>query len=112
MDRVPVYTALPEAAPLFAALGEPTRVRLLLQLSSRGPQSIARLSTRCAQSRQAVTKHLRVLERAGLVRGQRRGREHLWELDPRRLDDARAYIEVISRQWDAALERLRAFVEE
>jgi DNA-binding transcriptional ArsR family regulator len=99
------------AAPVFAALGDPTRLRLLARLGESGPQSIARLSTRSAVTRQAITKHLEVLARAGLVRGERRGRERIWELVPARLADARHYLDGISRQWDAALGRLADFVE-
>ena len=101
-----------DAAPLFAALGDPTRLALLARLSSGGPGSIARLSEHAEVSRQAVTKHLHVLADAGLVRGSRRGREHVWALEPRRLSDAREHLDRIGAQWDAALERLRDLVEE
>jgi DNA-binding transcriptional ArsR family regulator len=100
------------AAPLFAALGDETRLQLLLRLSSSGPESIAQLSATAAVSRQAITKHLKVLSEAGLVRGRRRGREHIWQLQPKRLADARDYLDRISRQWDDALGRLEAFVED
>ena len=100
-----------DAAPLFAALGDETRLRLLSQLSTAGPQSISRLCTRSPVTRQAVTKHLEVLSEAGLVRSVRQGRERIWELTPKRLEDAHAYLERISRQWDDALERLKSFVE-
>jgi DNA-binding transcriptional ArsR family regulator len=100
-----------DAAPLFAALGDPTRLRLVARLSARGPGSIAQLSENASVSRQAVTKHLESLSSAGLVRSAWRGRERIWELEPRRLDDAHAYLEEISRQWDGALARLKAFVE-
>src|SRR5918994_448898 len=89
-----------DAAPLFAALGDATRLRLLLRLSASGPESIARLSEKSVVSRQAITKHLEVLAKAGLVRGSRRGRERIWQLEPARLSDARDYLEGISRQWD------------
>ncbi len=101
-----------DAAPLFAALGDPTRLSLVARLSSGGPESIARLSERADVSRQAVTKHLHVLSDAGLVRGFRRGRQHIWELQPRRLVDAHDYLDRIDAQWDAALARLKAFVED
>ena len=101
-----------DAAPLFAALGDPTRLSLVARLSSGGPESIARLSESADVSRQAVTKHLRVLSDAGLVRGFRRGRQHIWELQPCRLVDAHDYLDRIDAQWDAALARLKAFVEE
>ena len=100
-----------DAAPLFAALGDETRLRLLIRLSSGGPGSITQLSAKSAVTRQAITKHLRVLADAGLVRSSRRGRERVWDLEPKRLDDAHAYLERISKQWDDALGRLREFVE-
>jgi DNA-binding transcriptional ArsR family regulator len=99
-----------DAAPLFAALGDETRLRLIVRLSSSGPGSITQLSAKSAVSRQA--KHLRVLSDAGLVRSTRRGREQVWDLEPRRLNDAHEYLDGISKQWDEALERLRKFVEE
>jgi DNA-binding transcriptional ArsR family regulator len=102
---------LKDAAPLFAALGDGTRLKLLVRLSSGGPLSIARLCTRSPVSRQAVTKHLEVLARAGLVHSFRRGRERIWELTPTRLADAHHVLDGISRQWDDALGRLRKFVE-
>ena len=104
-------TGVRDAAPLFSALGDETRLRLLVRLSSGGPGSIARLSARSQVSRQAITKHLEVLSQAGLVRSSRRGRERIWELEPRRLADAHAYLDRISQEWDDALNRLKAFVE-
>jgi DNA-binding transcriptional ArsR family regulator len=100
-----------DAAPLFAALGDETRLRLLLRLCSGGPGSIAKLSQKSQISRQAVTKHLDVLSRAGLVRSSRRGRERIWTLEPARFSDAHGYLERISAEWDAALLRLKQFVE-
>jgi DNA-binding transcriptional ArsR family regulator len=99
------------SAPVFAALGDPTRLRVVDRLSAGGPASIAVLTTGSGVTRQAVAKHLRVLEDAGLVRGSRQGRESVWELETQRLADARRYLDVVSGQWDAALDRLRAFVE-
>jgi DNA-binding transcriptional ArsR family regulator len=104
--------AVRDAAPLFAALGDETRLRLIQRLSSRGPGSITQLSAKSDVSRQAISKHLQVLADAGLVRGTRRGRERVWDLEPKRLADAHHYLDRISKQWDAALDRLRAFVEE
>ncbi len=101
-----------DAAPLFAALGDPTRLGLVARLSAGGPESIAGLSESVDVSRQAVTKHLHVLADAGVVRGFRRGRQHIWELEPDRLADARDYLARIDAQWDAALERLEAFLED
>ncbi len=100
-----------EAAPLFAALGDETRLRLLARLADRGPGSITDLCSGARVSRQSITKHLVVLEHAGLVRSRREGRERVCELAPGRLQEAHGYLDVISRQWDSALERLRFFVE-
>jgi DNA-binding transcriptional ArsR family regulator len=105
-------SALAGAAPVFAALGDRTRLALVARLCEGGPWSIARLTAGTAVSRQAVTKHLHVLAGAGLVRGARRGRERVWELEPERLADARRTLDEISRRWDDTLGRLRAFVEE
>jgi DNA-binding transcriptional ArsR family regulator len=101
-----------DAAPLFAALGDATRLQLLMRLSASGPESIAQMSDKSAVTRQAISKHLRVLEEAGFVAGERRGREHIWRLRPQRLRDVHAQLDRLGRQWDDALERLRAFVEE
>jgi DNA-binding transcriptional ArsR family regulator len=101
-----------DAAPLFAALGDETRLALLVRLSRGGPDSISGLSEHAQVSRQAITKHLTVLHDAGLVRGARRGREHIWELAPARLIAARRYLDQISQLWDDALDRLKAFVED
>jgi DNA-binding transcriptional ArsR family regulator len=103
--------ALKGSAPVFAALGDETRLRLVSRLCSGGPASIARLTAGSAVTRQAITKHLQVLAGAGLVRSSRRGRERLWELRPRQLLQARESLEAISKQWDEALGRLKAFVE-
>ena len=100
------------SAQLFAALGDETRLRLVARLSREGPMSITRLAEGSTVTRQAITKHLRAMERACLARSTRHGRERVWELDPRRLADARRYLDVISRQWDDALGRLRTLVEE
>lgn len=104
--------ALSEAAPLFAALGDPTRLGVVARLSIDGPLSITHLSDGAKVSRQAISKHLRVLSDAGLVRDRRHGRERIWELEPGRLDAVHDYLDRISSQWDAAIGRLKAFVEE
>jgi DNA-binding transcriptional ArsR family regulator len=104
--------ALKGSAPVFAALGDETRLAIVARLSSGGPRSISELTEGSAVTRQAVTKHLHVLAGAGLVRSLRRGRERIWELDSRRLRDTQRYLGEISKQWDAALESLREFVEE
>ena len=97
-------------AALFAALGDENRLRLLSRLSA-GPDSISGLTEGSGITRQGVTKHLAVLARAGLVRGRRRGKESLWQLEKKRLEEARHSLEMISRQWDVALGKLRDFVE-
>lgn len=102
---------LRDAAPLFAALGDATRLGLLVSLCASGPASLTRLSDRFEISRQAVTKHLEVLSEAGLVNSSREGRERIWAIEPKRLDEAHAYLDRISKQWDDALSRLQAFVE-
>ena len=113
MSRSPSAAAakLQDAAPLFAALGDPTRLRLVSRLCAGGPLSISALADGADVTRQAVTKHLNTLAAAGLARPQRRGRELIWELEPRRLEMARRYLDRISESWDAALGRLAAFVE-
>jgi DNA-binding transcriptional ArsR family regulator len=102
---------LREAAPLFAALGDETRLRLVTRLCAEGPLSIARLSEGSPITRQAITRHLESLAGAGLVRGTRQGREHVWEAEPKRLEKARRCLEQISAQWDEALLRLKDLVE-
>ncbi len=96
------------AAPLFAALGDPTRLELIARLSRDGPQSISDLTEDATISRQAVTKHLEILEEAGLTRSRREGRERIFALRPQRLAVAHRYLDQIGRQWDAALDRLQA----
>jgi DNA-binding transcriptional ArsR family regulator len=103
---------LDAAAPVFAALGDATRLSLLDRLSTDGALSITRLTVGSHMTRQAITKHLHVLAGAGLVRGVRWGRERRWELEPDRLAEARRSLDRIARQWDEALGRLKRFVEE
>jgi DNA-binding transcriptional ArsR family regulator len=101
-----------DSAPLFAALGDETRLRLVSSLCKHGPMSIARLTDGADVTRQAITKHLRVMEDAGLVYETRHGRESVWELEVRRLERARRCLDVISQQWDDVLCRLKKIVEE
>ena len=98
-------------AVVFAALGDPTRLALVTRLCDEGPSSIARLTEGGVVTRQAVSKHLRILERAGIVSTVRVGRETEWRLEQRLLAEARRQLDRISAQWDGALERLRAHVE-
>jgi DNA-binding transcriptional ArsR family regulator len=110
--------AVPESAAsrrahavLFAALGDDTRLRLLAALAAGTPRSIATLTLATPLTRQAVTKHLRVLEAAGMVRRARSGRESLFEFDPRPVSELQEYLSRLSAQWDQALTRLKLLVE-
>jgi DNA-binding transcriptional ArsR family regulator len=98
-------------APIFAALGDATRLALVEKLSSGQPCSIAQLTEGTQLTRQAVTKHLKVLEGVRIVRSVRTGRESLFQLDPEPIRLVRDYADVVSQQWDQALMRLKAFVE-
>ena len=102
---------LEQTVPVFAALGDETRLRLVVRLSTGGPMSIARLTQDASVTRQAVTKHLQVLADAGLAHSSRLGRESVWELDLEKLEAARRCIESLSAQWDEALGRLKKLVE-
>ena len=99
------------AAVIFAALGDETRLDLVVRLCAGGPMSITRLAAGTKVTRQAVTKHLTVLAGAGLAHGTRSGRDHVWEIDSSRLEDARRWLDHIEGQWDEALRRLRAALE-
>ncbi|HVE86161.1 MAG TPA: metalloregulator ArsR/SmtB family transcription factor [Myxococcales bacterium] len=110
--REPAASSVTTAAPVFAALGDETRLALVARLCTGGPASISQLTTGADVTRQAITKHLQVLADAGLVRDAKRGRERIWELEPERLHAAGAWLEQISARWDEALERLRKLVEE
>ncbi len=103
--------ALKTRARVFAALGDATRLSVLGRLARGEPQSITRLTDGTRLTRQAVTKHLRVLEGAGVVRSVRVGRESRFMLEPQPIDAARAFLDVVSRRWDDALARLKTFVE-
>ncbi len=97
---------------VFAALGDETRLSLVGKLSKGTPQSISELAKGSPLTRQAITKHLRVLEGARLVGSVRVGRESLFELRPEPLKEIQSYLERVSEQWDHALARLKSFVEE
>jgi len=94
------------SAPIFAALGDETRLRIVARLCAGGPQSIAHLTSGLEVTRQAVAKHLQVLAVAGLARSVRRGRESRWALEPARLEEARRHLDRISDQWNRRLESL------
>jgi DNA-binding transcriptional ArsR family regulator len=102
---------LRKSAPVFAALGDETRLRLIAVLCTGGALSIAQLTAGTAITRQAVTKHLHVLADAGLVHDVRQGRERLWEFEPTRLEEARRSLDAIAQQWDQALLRLKSMLE-
>jgi DNA-binding transcriptional ArsR family regulator len=106
-----VKTGIRHHASVFAALGDETRLAVLARLARGQAQSITRLTEGTRLTRQAVTKHLRVLQGAGVVRSIRVGRETQFALEPKPIDDARVYLDGVARQWDDALARLKAFVE-
>src|SRR5258708_588492 len=97
--------ALRRSAPIFAALGDATRLHLVSRLSSEGPLSITQLTEGAEVTRQAVTKHLGVLAAAGVVHDFRQGRERVWELKTQQLEQARRALDSVSKRWDQALER-------
>src|ERR1700688_2637420 len=98
-------------APVFAALGDETRLRLVAKLCGGEPHSISQLTRGSRLTRQAITKHLRVLERAEIVRGVHKGRESLFELNPEPIEEMKKYLEQVSAHWDRKLARLKLFVE-
>ena len=101
-----------ESAPLFAALGDRTRLELIARLSAHGPQSITGLTRGLTLSRQAITKHLRVLDEVGLVRSAAVGRENRWTATPQRLDLARRYLDLVAARWDDKLQALARHLAE
>jgi DNA-binding transcriptional ArsR family regulator len=107
-----VGASLRRGAPVFAALGDETRLRIIAKLSAGGPLSIAQITEGESVTRQAITKHLAVLADAGLVRDVRAGRERRWELELAPLDTARMCLDLVAERWDQRLERLKALVEE
>jgi DNA-binding transcriptional ArsR family regulator len=104
--------ALKARASVFAALGDETRLSVLAKLTNGQAQSISRLTAGTSLTRQAMTKHLRVLEGAGVVRSTRVGRESRFAFEPKSIEEVRAYLDHVSRQWDDALARLKVLVEE
>jgi DNA-binding transcriptional ArsR family regulator len=99
------------AAPLFDALGDPNRLRIIIRLCDLGPSSTSQVTSVIPVTRQAATKHLQLLESAGLVTSNRRGRERVWTVQTEPLARASDYLTQLSRRWDAAADRLQAFVE-
>ncbi len=108
MSRAPE----PAVAEVFFALGDDTRLSVVQRLGRDGAQSATALSDGARVTRQAIVKHLQVLEGAGLVHHRKRGREVLYAINPRRLDDARVFLDSISASWDRAIDRLRQIVEQ
>src|ERR1700674_3351357 len=98
-------------APVFAALGDEMRLALVAKLCEGQPRSISQLTEGSRLTRQAITKHLRVLENVEIVRSVRSGRESLFQFAPEPIDELRKYLDVVSQQWDQALSRLKSFVE-
>ena len=111
-DRNSRSDTLKTRASVFAALGDETRLSVLTKLCDGVPQSISRLTAGTKLSRQAVTKHLRVLANAGVVRNTRVGRESLFELELQPIEEVRDYLDHVSKQWDDALARLKSHVEQ
>jgi len=109
-------SALPQGfflqAPIFAALGDETRLSLIARLSRASGQSISQLAKGTKLTRQAVTKHLQILERVGLVRSVRKGRETLFEFDAAPIETMTQYLDLVSSQWDKKLTDLQTFLEE
>lgn len=99
-------------APVLAALGDESRLQIVRKLCKAGPLSITKIADGANISRQAITKHLHALHQAGLVRSERRSRERIWKLEPRRLEEVRRYLMRISKQWDDALSRLKSSLED
>jgi DNA-binding transcriptional ArsR family regulator len=99
-------------APLFDALGDPNRLRIITRLCDGGPSSTTEVTQVVAVSRQAATKHLMLMEAVGLVSSERKGRERIWRVQPRPLSEASDYLTALSLRWDRAIDRLRAYVED
>lgn len=101
-----------DPADVFAALGDGTRLRLVRRLADGRPRSLVALTAGSTLTRQAVSKHLRVLEHAGLVRRKRVGRESLFAFQPQPIDALQTYLDSVARQWEDALGRLQTFLED
>lgn len=105
-------TSAVATAPLFDALGDPNRLRIITRLCDGGPCSTTKITAVVSVSRQAATKHLLLLEAVGLVSSQRHGRERIWRVQPKPLTDASEYLNALSQRWDKAIDRLRTYVED
>ena len=111
-QRPPQKSALRHAVPIFAALGDQTRLRLIAILCAGGAMSIAQLTTGTDMTRQGITKHLQILAGAGLVHDVKVGRERRWQFEPEQIEEARRSLNLIAQQWDQALNRLKMAVED
>jgi DNA-binding transcriptional ArsR family regulator len=111
-NRSAPATRLQKQATVFAALGDETRLSLLARLGSGQRFSISQLASGSNVTRQAITKHLRVLESVKVVRCRRSGRERLFEFNVEPIEDLKQYLNLVSAQWDRALARLKLFVED
>lgn len=111
-NRSALAARWPTQAPVFAALGDETRLSLVVKLSGGQPRSISQLTEGSRLTRQAITKHLRVLESAGIVRCTRTGRESHFEFNPEPMSEIKQYLDLVSEQWDETLIRLKSFVED
>jgi len=111
LDLPAVVQSSEALAGIFAALGDVTRLKLVAVLCAGGAFSIVQLTANTDISRQGVTKHLQVLADAGVVRDVKMGRERVWQLEPAQIEEARRTLEVIGKQWDVALGKLKAFAE-
>ena len=110
-DKAPPQPPVTDLASVFFALGDKTRLQLIAILCAGGAFSITQLTANTDVTRQAVTKHLQVLADAGLVKDLKIGRERLWQFDPAQMEEARQSLEIIGRQWERALGRLKASLE-
>ena len=112
MSRHPRNFTAANAAPVFAALGDATRLSLLSRLCDGQPRSIAQLTEGTGLTRQGVTKHLAILEDAQVITSERVGRESRFAVHAATLTGAKCYLELASQQWDDAIGRLRRIVDE
>lgn len=111
MSRANRRRTYADPAPVFAALGDPTRLELIARLCDGRARSIAQLTGGLGLTRQGVTKHLRVLKQAGIVSASRVGRESQFTYEPEPIEQIRSYLDTVSEQWDGALARLKSFIE-
>lgn len=97
-------------ASVFDALGDPHRLQMVIRLCDAGPSSTLEMAQAISLTRQATTKHLEILQAVGVVSSAKRGRERIWTVQPKPLTAAGDYLNALSRRWDQAIDRLKAFV--